>query len=100
FLGKVASILGSTAPKELEDNRLYRNIQEFIPGHSTAEKLNLIQRTFQSTSGWMQDLIAKSNLTQEKLVQSLSTFVDMADRKLDYAAAFLDMTTNYFEHTG
>jgi hypothetical protein len=100
FLGKVASILQGTTPKQLEDNRLYRNLQEFIPGDSTAEKLNLIKRNFQSTSGWMQELIAKSNLTQEKLVQSLSTFVDMTDRKLDYAAAFLDMTTNYFEHTG
>jgi len=26
--------------------------------------------------------------------------VDIADDKLDYVAAFLDMTTNYFEHTG
>lgn len=47
----------------------------------------------------MQELITKSNLTQEKLVQSLSTFVDMSDRKLDYAAAFLDMI-NFYEHTG
>lgn len=100
FLGKVASILQGTAPDELQGNRLYRNIQEYIPGNSPAEKLNLIQRNFQSTTGWMQDLIAKSNLTQEKLVQSLSSFVDMTDRKLDYAAAFLDMTTNYYEHTG
>jgi hypothetical protein len=26
--------------------------------------------------------------------------VDVADDKLDYLAAFLDGTTNYFEHTG
>jgi hypothetical protein len=100
FLDKVASLLAGTAPQELEGNRLYRKIQAFIPGNSPAEKLNLIQRNFQSTSGWMQDLMTKSNLTQEKLVQSLSTFVDMTDRRLDYAAAFLDMTTNYYEHTG
>jgi hypothetical protein len=55
--------LGATAPKELEGNRLYRNIQEFIPGNSAAEKPNLIQRNFQSASGWMHNLIAKSNLT-------------------------------------
>jgi hypothetical protein len=26
--------------------------------------------------------------------------VEIADDKLDYVAAFLDMSTNYYEHTG
>jgi hypothetical protein len=100
FLGKVASVLQGTTPDDLEGNRLYRNIQEYLPGNDAADKLNLIQRNFQATTGWMGELVAKTNLTQDKLVDSLSAFVDMTDRKLDYAAAFLDMTTNYYEHTG
>jgi len=48
----------------------------------------------------MQDLVTKNNLTRDKIADSLSSFVDMTDRKLDYVAAFLDMTTNYYEHTG
>ena len=100
FLDKVAGVLSSTAPKELEGNRLYKGIQEYIPGNSSAEKLNLIQKNFQSVSGWMQDLVTKNNLTRDKIADSLSNFVDMTDRKLDYVAAFLDMTTNYYEHTG
>ena len=100
FLGKVASLLSSTKPKDLEGNRLYQGIQTYIPGANSAEKLNLIQKNFQSTSGWMSDLIAKSGLTQQKVVDNLSSIVDLTDRKLDYVAAVLDMTTNYYEHTG
>lgn len=100
FLGKVASMLSNTAPKELEGNRLYQGIQTYIPGSNSAEKLNLIQKNFQSTSGWMSNLISKTGLTQEKVVNNLSSIVDLTDRKLDYVAALLDMTTNYYEHTG
>ncbi len=100
FLGKVTSLLSNTTPKDLEGNRLYQGIQTYIPGANSAEKLNLIQKNFQSTSSWMSDLIAKSGLTQEKIVSNLSTIVDLTDRKLDYVAALLDMTTNYYEHTG
>ena len=48
----------------------------------------------------MRDLVSNSDVTREKIVDSLSTFVDVTDSKLDYLAAFMDMTTNYYEHTG
>lgn len=100
FLGKVASLLGSTKPQELEGNKLYQGIQQYLPGSSSADKLNLIQQNFQSTSSWMGNLVSKTGMTQEKIVNSLSNIVEMTDRKLDYVAALLDMTTNYYEHTG
>ncbi|MCC6454228.1 MAG: hypothetical protein IT328_04745 [Caldilineaceae bacterium] len=100
FIGKIASILDGTDPKELEGNRLYQGIRDYIPGATSREKFNVIQRNFDSTSGWMRDLVSKSGVTREKIVDSLSTFVDVTDRKLDYLAAFMDMTTNYYEHTG
>lgn len=37
---------------------------------------------------------------QDKIADSLSKFVDISERKLDYLAAFLDTTTNYYQHTG
>jgi hypothetical protein len=30
----------------------------------------------------------------------LKSFIDFSDDKLDYVAAFLDLSTNYYEHTG
>ena len=100
FVGKAASVLDRTDPKELEGNRLYKGIRDYIPGDTPAQKLNLIQENFDATSGWMRDLVAKNNLSRDKIVDSLSSFVDVTDRRLDYLASFLDMTTNYYEHTG
>jgi hypothetical protein len=100
FVGKVASILDRTDAKELEGNRLYKGIRDYIPGDTPREKLNLIQKNFDATSGWMRDIVAKNNLSQDKIIDSLSSFVDVTDRRLDYLASFLDMTTNYYEHTG
>ncbi len=100
FLGKVSDVLKGATPKELEENKLYRGISDYLPGATTNDKMKLITENFSATSGWMSDLVQKSNLTQDKIADSLSRFVDVSDRKLDYLAAFLDMTTNYYEHTG
>lgn len=100
FIDKVAATMAKTSPKELEGNRLYKGIREFIPGETTSEKYDVIQKNFSASSGWMENLMKSSNLSREKIVDSLSSFVDVTDRKLDYLAGFLDMTTNYYEHTG
>ncbi|PLZ74854.1 hypothetical protein CBP21_01885, partial [Fischerella thermalis WC246] len=55
---------------------------------------------FQSVQGWMSNLVAAKNLTPQKVVQNLQNFVEIADDKLDYLGAFLDVATNYYEHTG
>lgn len=34
------------------------------------------------------------------ILGSLGQYVELADNKLDYVAAFLDASTNYYEHTG
>lgn len=48
----------------------------------------------------MSGLVASNNLTPQKVANNLQNFVDFADDKLDYLAAFLDVSTNYYEHTG
>ncbi|MEB3248259.1 MAG: hypothetical protein VKK07_02830, partial [Merismopediaceae bacterium] len=49
---------------------------------------------------WMRDFVTSRNLTPQSVAHHLSQFVEIADDKLDYVAAFLDMSTNYYEHTG
>ncbi len=48
----------------------------------------------------MSDIVTSNNLTPQKVVHNLQGFVEIADDKLDYLAAFLDVSTNYYEHTG
>jgi len=100
FILKAQSVLGQTSPKDLEQNSTFQQINDAIPGGSSAGKLNFINESFDSVKGWMSDVVASRDLTPQKVVNNLQRFVEVADDKLDYLAGFLDVTTNYYEHTG
>lgn len=100
FLIKVQSILPQLRPQELEGNPTFQNISSAIPGSSTTGKLDFIGESFGSVQGWMRNLVVSRGLTPETVVSHLQQFMNVADSKLDYLAAFLDVSTNYYEHTG
>ncbi|MEH1826967.1 MAG: hypothetical protein V7L22_16650 [Nostoc sp.] len=100
FITKAISGLNQTNPQELEQNSTFQNIKDVIPGNNAGSKLNFIGESFDSVKGWMSGLVSTNNLTPQKVVHNLQGFVDIADDKLDYLAAFLDVSTNYYEHTG
>ncbi len=100
FISKAISGINQTNPQELEKNSTFQNIKDVIPGNNAGSKLNFIGESFDSVKGWMSGLVSANNLTPQKVVGNLQSFVDIADDKLDYLAAFLDVSTNYYEHTG
>lgn len=100
FISKAISALNQTNPQELENNSTFKGIQDAIPGNNASSKLNFIGESFDSVKGWMSGLVTNNNLTPQKVVNHLQGFVEIADDKLDYLAAFIDMSTNYYEHTG
>jgi hypothetical protein len=100
FITKALSSISQTSPQELEQNSTFQSIKDSIPGNNAAGKLNFIGESFDSVKGWMNDIVTTNNLTPQKVVGNLQSFVQLADDKLDYLAAFLDMSTNYYEHTG
>lgn len=100
FIKQAQSFLSSASPQDLDKNPTFNNLKEFIPGKSSEGKLNFIGSSFDSVQGWMSDLVSSQNLNTEKVTSNILSFVDVADDKLDYLAAFLDLSTNYYEHTG
>ncbi|MBE9052868.1 hypothetical protein IQ243_21075 [Nostocales cyanobacterium LEGE 11386] len=100
FINKALSGINQMNPKELEQNSTFQNIKDVIPGNNAGSKLNFIGESFDSVKGWMGGLVTANNLTPQKVVNNLQSFVQLADDKLDYLAAFLDVATNYYEHTG
>ncbi len=100
FINKVQSNLGQTTPQDLEKSTTFQSINSEIPGGNSAGKLNFINQSFDSVKGWMSGLVTSHNLTPQKVVGNLQKFVQVADDKLDYLAAFIDVSTNYYEHTG
>lgn len=100
FLLKAQSTIGGIGPKDLESNSTFKNVQELIPGGNTRGKLDFIGESFDSVKGWMADFVGSKNLTPQKVMGNLQGFLEFSDNKLDYVAAFIDMSTNYYEHTG
>lgn len=100
FIGKVQSTIGGLSSSELEQNQTFSQINNEIPGGDTGGKLGFIGESFRSVSDWMSGFVSSRNLTQEGVAGNLKKYIDITDNKLDYVSAFLDMTTNYYEHTG
>ena len=100
FIKKVQSSLGSVNPAILQQNSTYQNLSNMIPGGSVGDKIGFINQSFGAMQGWMGNFVNSHHITQQGLLSNLQKYMDIADSKLDYVAAFLDMTTNYYEHTG
>lgn len=100
FIQKVVDILGKLGPNDLEQNGTFQKLRGSIPGGNTAGQLGFIQQSFTSVKGWMEEFVRSRDLSREKLLASISRFVEVNEDRLDYLGAFLDMSTNYFEHTG
>ena len=81
----------------LQANPAYDAVGQLIPVDNKEE---FIDRSFNAAGDWLDSFSKKLGVTPETLSQKLSGFIDMADGKLDYLAAFLDGSTNFFEHTG
>ena len=81
----------------LQSNPAYDAVGDLIPGEN---KQDFIDRSFNAAGDWMDNLSQKLGVTPETLSQKLGGFIELADGKLDYLAAFLDGSTNFFEHTG
>lgn len=100
FIKGVGEILNNASPQALEENQAFGSLRKFIPGGDPASKLAFVGRSYEAVTGWMGDLVASRGLTPQNVVKNLQGAIDIADDKLDYVGAFLDMTTNYYYHTG
>ena len=100
FVDRVGDIIGGMSSAGLQQNPLFKRVNNLIPGDGTEGKLDFIGNSFDAVRGWMSNLVSSRGLDPQMIIDSLQNFVDIADDKLDYLAAFIDLTTNYFEHTG
>jgi hypothetical protein len=100
YLSKLIDMLGQSGPAQLEENPTYKRVHSLLPGGVTKDKLGFIQKSMGSVQSWMASFTTGHNLTPATIVANLKTFLDVTDDRLDYVAAFLDLTTNYYEHTG
>jgi hypothetical protein len=100
FILKALNTLGGMSPHDLEQNATFKGVKDLIPGGNTAGQLGFINQSFDSVKGWMSDFVSARGLTPELVMSNLQNFVEVSKDKLDYVGAFLDVSTNYYTHTG
>ncbi len=100
FVLKTFDNLSGMGPKELEGNKTFQGIKDVIPGGDSAGQLGFINQSFDSVKGWMSSFVTDRGLSPEAVVGNLRNFIEVSEDKLDYLGAFLDVSTNYYSHTG
>ncbi|MEA5569507.1 agenet domain-containing protein [Calothrix sp. UHCC 0171] len=100
FLGKIQAIITSADTSAITQNPLFSTVSSTLPGDNANDKLGFITQGFNSVQGWMGNLVTKTGVTPQSISSHLGNFIQFADDNLDFVAAFLDQTTNYYEHTG
>ncbi|PHJ63075.1 Tudor protein [Nostoc linckia z18] len=100
FLGKIHSVISGVDTGVVAQNPVFLAVNNSLPGNTPSDKLGFINQSFNSVQGWMNGLVAKTGITPQSISSHLGNFIQIADDNLDFVAAFLDQTTNYYEHTG
>ena len=100
FINKSLSMVSQLNPQELQQNAAFRTIQDTIPGNGVGGKIDFIGNSLDGVKGWMNGIVRANALTAQGVLGHFKGFLNFADDKLDYVAAFLDVSTNYYEHTG
>ena len=97
FLQKVQDTLDDKGKSAFEGNPVFSAIGGMIPGN---DKFGFIGSTFGAVSGWMDNLVGSVGLTPTSVLDHIDGFIEFSDDSLDFVAAFLDQSTDYFRHTG
>ncbi|TAE59853.1 MAG: hypothetical protein EAZ76_04630 [Nostocales cyanobacterium] len=100
FIETSLSMLSNMKPEDLQGNATFKTMKDAIPGNGIGGKLDFLGNSLDSVKGWMNGIVSANALTAQKVLNNFGGFLDFADDKLDYVAAFLDVSTNYYEHTG
>ncbi len=100
FTRVVTNSLEQVKSGEVSQNETFKAVGKFVPGDTTESKVGFLQQLVNSASGYIDSFIESRGLTREQVFSSIQKYVDVSDDKLDYVAAFVDMSSDYFRHTG
>jgi hypothetical protein len=100
FLSKITELLMDLSDDELGDHGRFARIMPLLPGGSTGEKRELFKSNLGAATDAVGNFVQTRGIEREGALARIKEYLDIADDKLDYLAAGIDLATNYFEHTG
>ena len=100
FMTRIGETIGGLASSKLADNAIFAKLAANLPGASTEEKQGYVVKMIGSASDYISSFVTSRGLTQDSISSKLGGVVDVANSGMDFLAAGLDASTNYFAHTG
>ena len=100
FLSKITDTIESVSESDFANNGLFKTIREYLPGASVADQKQLVVDNVIANSGFLTGFVETHNIEQKSMLKKVREYIDIADNKLDYVAATLDVMTDYYTHTG
>lgn len=99
FLSKAINYVGGN-PDQVKGNERFQRISGLIPGDGLKNQIGFLQKSLEAMTGFVPKFVTENNITQGRVLESVKRISDKYEGSLDYIASVLDMTTDYFEHTG
>ena len=87
-------------PDDLRDNERFRRLRGVLPGDAASDQVGYVAEALSSLTSYVPEFITQFGVSQNRVVDSLRKVSDRYEGSMDYLAATIDMTTDYFEHTG
>ena len=101
FAGKLVEEVRNLDASDIENSRFFQAAKGLLPGGGSAgEALAFIKNGIGSMESYVGGFADKHGITLDGVLGEMKEFIDFTEDKLDYLAAFLDMSTNYMTHTG
>jgi len=100
FMIKITDLLQELSDFDLGDHPRFARIMALLPGSSVGEKRELFKSNLGAATGAINGFVESKGIEREGALARIKDYLQVADDKLDYVAAGIDLATNYFEHTG
>ena len=100
FLSKLTDTIGNLSDGLLGGNSRFSRIASFLPTGDLFASKKLVMDNFEATKGVLDRFASGKGITQNSVFDGIKGVLGVADSKLDYVAAGIDLVSNHFEHTG
>ena len=99
FFARMHDGLSNLDLDQLTNNSLFKTIASYLPGDAKKQK-DIVTSNLETSGDFLNDFVEKNGVSRDGLLGKIRGYIDVSESKLDYVSAMLDVSTNYYRHTG
>ena len=100
FIARTIELAESASDDLFGENGRFSRLTSLLPGNSLSEQKQLALSNLNTARGTLEGFVANRGMDRSGVLDRVKGILEVADDKLDFVAAALDLTTSPFEHTG